>query len=131
MGITVICRLKGKTCRKLANGQDIDYYEEKKWTPGNHLPLYWGFFSIICKHVYLYIQQISGECLQDHWSSGFIFAPKHRLWVLVRTTFALSKILKISMRFSMFTAKTIENPCILHVQVFVMRHDDTSHHQKF
>ena len=25
MGITVICRLKGKTCRKLANGQDIDY----------------------------------------------------------------------------------------------------------
>ena len=28
-GITVICRLKGKTCRKLANGQDIDYYEEK------------------------------------------------------------------------------------------------------
>ena len=27
-------------------------------------------FSIICKHVYLYIQQISGERLQDHWSSG-------------------------------------------------------------
>ena len=29
-----------------------------------------GFFFIICKHVYLYIQQISGERLQDHWSSG-------------------------------------------------------------
>ena len=29
-----------------------------------------GLFSIICKHVYLYIQQISGERLQDHWSSG-------------------------------------------------------------
>ena len=29
-----------------------------------------GLFSIICKHVYLYIQQISGERLHDHWSSG-------------------------------------------------------------
>ena len=27
--LSVICRLKGKTCRTLANGQDIDYYEEK------------------------------------------------------------------------------------------------------
>ena len=25
-----------------------------------------GLFSIISKHVYWYIQQISGECLQDH-----------------------------------------------------------------
>ena len=31
-----------------------------------------GLFSIICKHVYLYIQQISGERLQDRWSSGFL-----------------------------------------------------------
>ena len=32
-----------------------------------------GAFSIICKHVYLYnIQQISGERLQDHWSSGTV-----------------------------------------------------------
>ena len=32
-----------------------------------------GLFSIICKHVYwyIYVQQISGERLQDHWSSGF------------------------------------------------------------
>ena len=29
-----------------------------------------GLFSIIFKHVYWYIQQISGERLQDHWSSG-------------------------------------------------------------
>ena len=27
---------------------------------------------IIFKHVYWYMQQISGERLQDHWSSGFI-----------------------------------------------------------
>ena len=35
--------------------------------------------TIIFKHVYWYMQQISGERLQDHWSSGLIFAPKHRL----------------------------------------------------
>ena len=29
-----------------------------------------GLFSIILKHAYWYIQQISGECLQDHWFSG-------------------------------------------------------------
>ena len=51
-----------------------------------------GLNTIILKHVYwyTYMQQISGERLQDHWSSGFkniflIFAPKHRLWVHVRT----------------------------------------------
>ena len=46
----------------------------KKWTTGIHLPIYWGFFHNICKHVYLYIQQISGERLQGHWSSGTIYS---------------------------------------------------------
>ena len=41
--------------------------------------------TIIFKHIYGYMQQISGERLQAHWSSGLIFAPKCRLWVLVRT----------------------------------------------
>ena len=27
--------------------------------------------TIIFKHVYWYMQQISGERLQDHWSSGW------------------------------------------------------------
>ena len=27
--------------------------------------------TIIFKYVYWYMKQISGECLQDHWSSGF------------------------------------------------------------
>ena len=31
--------------------------------------------TIIFKHVYWYMQQISGERLQDHWSSGFISEP--------------------------------------------------------
>ena len=30
-----------------------------------------GLNTIIFKHVYCYMQQISGERLQDHWSSGF------------------------------------------------------------
>ena len=29
--------------------------------------------TIIFKHVYGYMQQISGEHLQDHWSSGTYF----------------------------------------------------------
>ena len=34
--------------------------------------------TIIFKHVYWYMQQISGDRLQDHWSSGFIYN-----WTLV------------------------------------------------
>ena len=29
--------------------------------------------TIIFKHVYWFMQQISGEHLQDHWSSGLIY----------------------------------------------------------
>ena len=32
-----------------------------------------GLNTIIFKRVYWYMQQISGERLQDHWSSGFDF----------------------------------------------------------
>ena len=32
-----------------------------------------GLNTILFKHVYWYMQQISGERLQDHWSSGSIF----------------------------------------------------------
>ena len=37
-----------------------------------------GLFSIIFKHVYWYIQQISGERLQDHWSSGWVLCSELR-----------------------------------------------------
>ena len=30
-----------------------------------------GLNTMIFQHVYWYMQQISGERLQDHWSSGF------------------------------------------------------------
>ena len=31
-----------------------------------------GLNTIIFKYVYWYMKQISGERLQDHWSSGFL-----------------------------------------------------------
>ena len=61
------CHLKGKTCSKLANGQDFDYSEKKKkWQMDRILiilnkkghrassaPLL-GLFSIIFKHLLVY-----------------------------------------------------------------------------
>ena len=44
-----------------------------------------GLNTIIFKYVYCYMKQISGERLQDHWSSGSYFCSKHRLRVHVRT----------------------------------------------
>ena len=61
------CHLKGKTSRKLAHEQNIDYSEQRKWHKAAL-----GLNTIIFKHVYWYMQQISGERLQDHWSSGLL-----------------------------------------------------------
>ena len=36
------CHLKGKTSKKLANGQNIDYSEKRKTAQGLHKPLHWG-----------------------------------------------------------------------------------------
>ena len=49
---------------KLAGNEQIDrrFMFMKKVTPGG-----------VCQ-VYLYISVISGERLQDHWSSGFSFS---------------------------------------------------------
>ena len=79
------CHLKGKTCRILANGQDIDYPEKKNGPRASSAPIL-ELFSLIFKHVYWYMQQISGERLQDHWSSGFFIRT---IW----TSFILSIIL--------------------------------------
>ena len=35
-----------------------------------------GLNTIIFKYVYWYMKQISGERLQDHWSSGFVHADR-------------------------------------------------------
>ena len=66
------CYLKGKISRKLANVQNIDYSEKRKWPKGFICPAL-GLNTIIFKYVYWYMKQISGERLQDHWSSGFCF----------------------------------------------------------
>ena len=47
---------------------------KKKLTPGVALTRPWGYIhvhiTILVKQVYWYISQVSGERLQDHWSSG-------------------------------------------------------------
>ena len=64
------CHMKGKASRKLANGQNIDYSENKEENgPRASSAPTLGLNTIIFKHVYWYMQQISGERLQDHWSS--------------------------------------------------------------
>ena len=78
MGKTVKISVEGKDrCRKLANEQDIDYSENKNGPRAPSAPAL-GLNTIIFKHVYWYIhvQQISGERLQDHWSSGSYFCSK-------------------------------------------------------
>ena len=61
--------MKEKASRKLANGQNIDYSEKENGPRASSAPAL-GLNTIIFKHVYWYMQQISGERLQDHWSSG-------------------------------------------------------------
>ena len=65
------CHLKGKASRKLADEQNIDYSEKKrrKWPKGFICPCTGVKYHNI--QTYWYMQQISGERLQDHWSSCF------------------------------------------------------------
>ena len=51
MGKLLKCHLKGKTCKKLANGQDSDYSEKKKNVPRASSAPVRGLFSI-CLLVY-------------------------------------------------------------------------------
>ena len=64
------CHLKGKVSRKVANGQILIILKKENGPRASSAPAL-GLNTIIFKHVYWYMQQISGERLQDHWSSGF------------------------------------------------------------
>ena len=87
MGKLLKCHFKGKTCRKLANGQDIDYSEKKNGPSSSSAPIL-RLFSIIFKHVYwYYIQQISGERLQDHWSSGLCCLMPEAVFYVFKSNF--------------------------------------------
>ena len=50
--------------------------------------------TIIFKHVYGYMQQISGERLQDHWSSGILTFKR---WMLVSRNFIYRFLMKKKM----------------------------------
>ena len=61
--------------------QEMGIYDsENKMDPGVQLSLPWGYIhvydknktEIIVKQVYWHLSQVSGERLQDHWSSGFL-----------------------------------------------------------
>ena len=47
--------------------------------------------TIIFKHVYWYMQQISGERLQDHWSSGYYFLLAIKTTVYMITHLPIQK----------------------------------------
>ena len=66
------CHLKGKASKKLANGQNIDYSEKRK---GFICPCTGVKYHNIQTCLLVYAAD-SGECLQDHWSSGSYFCSK-------------------------------------------------------
>ena len=66
------CHLKGKASKKLANGQNIDYSEKRKWPKGFICPCTGVKYHNIQTCLLVYAAD-SGERLQDHWSSGYKF----------------------------------------------------------
>ena len=83
-----------------------------------------GLNTIIFKYVYWYMKQISGERLQDHWSSGFLSLLQNIDcgFLRVPTVYVFSKNIKniknFPMKFSIFAFEKFL--CILHGHVFVM-----------
>ena len=67
------CHMKGKASKKLANGQNIDYSEKRKWPKGFICPCTGVKYHNIQTCLLVYAAD-SGEHLQDHWSSGRIFS---------------------------------------------------------
>ena len=85
LGKLLKCHLKEKANRKLANGQNIEDSEKRKWPKGLSAPAL-ELNTIIFKHVYWYMQLISGERLQDHWSSGRQFSDIFCLTLFIHGT---------------------------------------------
>ena len=84
LGKLLKCHLKEKANRKLANGQNIEDSEKRKWPKGLSAPAL-ELNTIIFKHVYWYMQLISGERLQDHWSSGLPLLCSCVVWAIYHT----------------------------------------------
>ena len=69
MGITVKMSFEEKSQQEIGKLTNIDYSEKENGPRASSAPAL-GLNTIIFKHVFWYMQQISGERLQDHWSSG-------------------------------------------------------------
>ena len=90
MGKTVKMSFEGK---KLAGNWQMDriliILKKENGPRASSAPAL-GLNTIIFKHVYWYMQQISGERLQDHWSSGL-----HKMQNNVRCVFTRVLIIRI------------------------------------
>ena len=75
MGITVKMSFEEKSQQEIGKLTNIDYSEKENGPRASSAPAL-GLNTIIFKHVFWYMQQISGERLQDHWSSGSILTSK-------------------------------------------------------
>ena len=100
LGKLLKCHLKEKANRKLANGQNIEDSEKRKWPKGLSAPAL-ELNTIIFKHVYWYMQLISGERLQDHWSSGCWFVSE----TIKQVVFFFSTFFLLSMKKKRFLLK--------------------------
>ena len=69
LGKLLKCHLKEKANRKLANGQNIEDSEKRKWPKGFIYPCTGVKYHNIQTCLLVYVAN-SGERLQDHWSSG-------------------------------------------------------------
>ena len=78
------CHLKGKTSKKLANGQNIDYSEKRKRSKGFICPCTGVKYHNIQTCLLVYAAD-SGERLQDHWSSGNYLSSNIFIFPLIIT----------------------------------------------
>ena len=80
IGKTVKMSFEGKSQQEI--GKWTEYCLKKENGPRASSAPALELNTIIFKDVYWYMQQISGERLQDHWSSGFhnIFHLAHCLY---------------------------------------------------
>ena len=53
-----------------------------------------GLNTIIFKYVYWYMKQISGERLQDHWSSGFFMLKPSMNFILLLSCLHLNILMR-------------------------------------
>ena len=57
-------------------------FSKRNWLQGLFLPgpgVIYMYIIILVKQVYWYVSRVSGERLQDHWSSGFFLLPSYEV----------------------------------------------------